>query len=228
MALSVTVPGVERPGRTILHPTSLSIDAGERIGLVGASGSGKSTLGHALVDTLRAQGRRIAHVPQSPDEALDPLRSIAFHWREAERAAGSEPDPALQQQLFVALGIEGGNIRRRPWQWSRGMQQRFVLAMALIGTPELIVLDEPTSALDPVIAADTMNLLDTILDDNSGTAMLLITHDLGLAARRVNRLMVMDEGRIAEDAATNRILEKPQTQAAAALAANRRWVSVPC
>ena len=108
------------------------------------------------------------------------------------------------------------------------MQQRFVLAMALIGTPELIVLDEPTSALDPVIAADTMNLLDTILDDNSGTAMLLITHDLGLAARRVNRLMVMDEGRIAEDAATNRILEKPQTQAAAALAANRSWVSVPC
>jgi len=108
------------------------------------------------------------------------------------------------------------------------MQQRFVLAMSLIGTPELIVLDEPTSALDPVIAAGTMNLLDTVLDDNSETAMLLITHDLGLAARRVNRLMVMDEGRIAEDAATHQVLENPQTSAASALAANRSWVSVPC
>ena len=228
MTLSVTGLSVERSGRTLLHPTSLTISAGERIGLVGASGSGKSTLGHTLIDTLRAQGRRVAHVPQSPDEALDPLRSMSFHWREAERANGSEPDMALQQQLFIALGIEGGNTRKRPWQWSRGMQQRFVLAMALIGTPELIVLDEPTSALDPVIAAGTMKLLDTVLSDNNETAMLLITHDLGLAARRVNRLMVMDEGRIAEDAATDQLLERPLTPAAAALAANRSWLSVPC
>lgn len=228
MALSVTGLSVERSGRTILHATSLTISAGERIGIVGASGSGKSTLGHALIDALREQGKRVAHVPQSPDEALDPLRSMHFHWREAERAIGSEPDIARRQKLFVALGIEGGNIQKRPWQWSRGMQQRFVLAMALIGTPELIVLDEPTSALDPVIAAGTMNLLDTVLDDNSETAMLLITHDLGLAARRVNRLMVMDEGRIAEDAATHQVLENPQTSAASALAANRSWVSVPC
>ena len=228
MALSVTGLSVERSGRTLLYPTTLTINAGERVGLVGASGSGKSTLGHALVDTLREQGTSVAHVPQSPDEALDPLRSMEFHWREAERALGSEPDIALQQELFVALGIESGNIRKRPWQWSRGMQQRFVLAMALIGTPELIVLDEPTSALDPVIAAGTMTLLDTILDDNSETAMLLITHDLGLAARRVNRLMVMDEGRIAEDADTKQLLERPLTAAAAALAANRSWVSLPC
>ena len=60
MALSVTGLSVERPGRTLLHPTSLTIGDGERIGLVGASGSGKSTLGHALVDTLRVQGRRVA------------------------------------------------------------------------------------------------------------------------------------------------------------------------
>jgi len=219
MALSVTGLSVERSGRTILHATSLTISAGERIGIVGASGSGKSTLGHALIDALREQGKRVAHVPQSPDEALDPLRSMHFHWREAERAIGSEPDIARRQKLFVALGIEGGNIQKRPWQWSRGMQQR---------TPELIVLDEPTSALDSVIAAGTMNLLDTVLDDNSETAMLLITHDLGLAARRVNRLMVMDEGRIVEDAATHQVLENPQTSAASALAANRSWVSVPC
>ena len=105
------------------------------------------------------------------------------------------------------------------------MQQRFVLAMALIGTPELIVLDEPTSALDPVIAASTMNLLDKVLND-SKSAMLLINHDLGLAARRVDRLLVMDNGRIAEDAATNNLLERPLTPAAAALAQHRSWLPV--
>jgi len=227
MSLSVTGLSVERSGRTLLHPTSFSIAAGEKIGLVGASGSGKSTLGHALVDTLRAQGRRVAHVPQSPDEALDPLRTLAFHWQEAERALGAKPDQSHQHYLFEALGIAGGNIRKRPWQWSRGMQQRFVFAMALIGTPELIVLDEPTSALDPVIAAGTMNLLDSVLS-NSDTAMLLITHDLGLAARRVNRLVVMDAGRIAEDAATTDLLEKPQTPAATTLALHRSWLNLPC
>lgn len=192
MTLALKKLSVERSGRTLLHPTSLHIKPGERIGLVGASGSGKSTLGHALIDTLLTQGHRVAHVPQSPDEALDPLRSMAFHWSETEHALGIAPDRARQQQLFTALSIDHGNLRKRPWGWSRGMQQRFVIAMALIGTPELLVLDEPTSALDPVVAARTMNLLDSVLAD-SDTAMLLITHDLGLAASRVDRLLVMYE-----------------------------------
>jgi len=179
-----------------------------------------------LVDTLQAQGKSVAHVPQSPDEALDPFRTMAFHWREAEQALGYKPDQQRQQQLFSALNIEGGNIRKRPWGWSRGMQQRFVLAMALIGKPELLVLDEPTSALDPVVAVSTMDLLDSTLN-KTGTAMLLITHDLGLAARRVSRLLVMDKGRIAEDAATAHLLEKPITTAAAELTHHRSWLSVP-
>jgi len=225
MTLSVSGLSVVRSGRTLLHSTSLRIDHGERIALVGASGSGKSTLGHALIDELRDQGVSVAHVPQSPDEALDPLRSMAFQWREAERALDYEPDAAKQQQLFTTLRIEGGDLRKRPYGWSRGMQQRFVIAMALIGTPDLLVLDEPTSALDPVVAANTMDLLDTVLD-NSRTAMLLITHDLGLAAKRVSRLMVMEAGRIAEDAPTVELLEKPATDAAKSLASYRSWRAV--
>ena len=207
MTLSVTGLSVVHSGRTILHPVSLTIASGERIGLVGSSGAGKSTLGHELVDDLRQQGRSVAHVPQSPDEALDPLRSMAFQWREAAHALGQKPDPIKQQELFTALQIDDGDLRRRPWGWSRGMQQRFVIAMALIGTPELLVLDEPTSALDPVVAAKTMDLLETVLarGDNQ-TSILLITHDLGLAARRVSRLLVMEAGRIAEDANTEDIL----------------------
>ena len=216
-----------RAGRTILHPTSLEIVRGDRLGLVGASGSGKSTLGHALVDALRAQGRSVAHVPQSPDEALDPLRSLSFHWREAETALGLDPDPEQRQQLFAALKIDHGDMRQKPWGWSRGMQQRFVLAMALIGMPDLIVLDEPTSALDPVVAAKTMDLLDRHLAGRP-TAMLLITHDLGLAARWVEKLMVMDNGQIVETAATNDLLVRPQTDMARSLAAHRSWLDLPC
>lgn len=227
MTITATGLSVIRSGRTILHPTDIVIRPGERVGLVGASGSGKSTLGHVLIDNLRAEGVSVAHVPQSPDEALDPLRSMAFHWREAERALELSADPIRQQMLFNALHIEGGDLRKRPWGWSRGMQQRFVIAMALIGTPELLVMDEPTSALDPVVAAGTMDLLDAYLKDRQ-TALLLITHDLGLAARRVHRLMVMDDGRIVEDAPTDRFLMAPTTQAAKALCAHRNWLQLPC
>ncbi|WP_420861523.1 ATP-binding cassette domain-containing protein [Algirhabdus cladophorae] len=216
-----------RSGRTILHPTDVTLEPGEYVGLVGASGSGKSTLGHALIDTLRAQGVSVAHVPQSPDEALDPLRSMAFHWREAEIALNRPCDPARQKMLFDALHIQGGDLRNRPWGWSRGMQQRFVIAMALIGTPDLLVMDEPTSALDPVVAAGTMDLLDAYLRDRQ-TVLLLITHDLGLAARRVQRVMIMDAGKMVEDAPIEQFLAMPSSSAAQALCAHRNWLELPC
>ncbi|MFY9210776.1 MAG: ATP-binding cassette domain-containing protein [Aestuariivita sp.] len=227
MTLNATDLSAVRSGRTILHPTSLDIKPRGRIGLVGASGSGKSTLGHAVIDDLRAQGRSVAHVPQSPEEALDPLRSMAFHWREAEVALGLQPGNADQAALFHALKIEGGDLRKRPWGWSRGMQQRFVIAMALIGSPDLIVLDEPTSALDPIVAAATMDLLSDFLDDKD-TAVILITHDLGLAARRVERLIVMEAGHLVEQGPTEDILERPQTSAAKSLSAHRNWMALPC
>jgi ABC-type glutathione transport system ATPase component len=227
MTLSLVGLSAVRSGRTILHATSLEIEPGARIGLVGASGSGKSTLGHAVVDDLRGQGRSVALVPQSLDEALDPLRSMAFHWREVELALGLEAGTADQRALFSALKIDRGDLRKRPWGWSRGMQQRFVIAMALIGAPDLIVLDEPTSALDPVVAAATMELLDLRLRGRE-TAMMLVTHDLGLAARWVSELMVMAGGRLVEQAKTRDILERPRTEAARALAAHRNWMELPC
>lgn len=227
MTISITGLSAVRSGRTILYPTDVEIRPSERVGLVGASGSGKSTLGHVLIDTLLAQGHSVAHVPQSPDEALDPLRSIKFHWREAERALQLAPDPARRLALFKALRIESGDLGKRPWGWSRGMQQRFVIAMALLGTPNLLVMDEPTSALDPVVAADTMSLLEDYLNDRP-TALLLITHDLGLVARRVSRLMVMEAGRIVEDAPTTRFLTTPETNAARSLCAHRNWLKLPC
>lgn len=232
MTISVAGLHAVRGGRTILHPTDLAIESGERVGVVGASGSGKSTLAHALVDVLRAEGRIVAHVAQSPAEALDPLRTMAFHWRQAERALGLAHDAKRRERLFAALGIAGGDLAKRPWGWSRGMQQRFVIAMALIGAPELIVLDEPTSALDPIVAADTMTLLDEELTGRATamlpTAMLLVTHDLGLAATRVSRLVVMAEGRVVEDAPTDWLLTDARSPAARDLAAHRSWMALPC
>ncbi|GGX68068.1 hypothetical protein GCM10007385_41430 [Tateyamaria omphalii] len=227
MTLSAHGLSVVRAGQAILYPTSVCVSPRDRIGLVGASGSGKSTLGHALVDDLRMQGHVVAYVPQSPDEALDPLWSMAFHWREAEKALGLRPGAADRKTLFSALKIEGGDLRKRPWAWSRGMQQRFVIAMALMGRPNLVVLDEPTSALDPVVAAATMQLLDHCLRE-SDTAMILITHDLGLAARHVSQLMVMDGGRIVEQASTEDVLEHPKAPASKALSAHRNWLALPC
>lgn len=227
MTLSISGLSVLRSGRTILHPTDISIAPGTRVGLVGASGSGKSTLGAALLDALRARGKSVSHVPQSPDEALDPLRSMGHHWTEAEKALGLAADPARRAALFDALRIEGGDLHKRPWGWSRGMQQRFVVAMGLLGAPDLLVMDEPTSALDPIVAAGMMDLLDRSLTGRN-TALLLITHDLGLAARRVGRLMVMEEGRIVEDAPTAELLAAPATGAARALCAHRSWLALPC
>ena len=227
MSLRVTGLSVERAGRTILHQTDLTIGAGERIALVGPSGSGKSTLGHALTDRLCGQGGAVALVPQSPDEALDPLRTLSFHWHEAERALGLPADSERRLALLAALGLSNADLTTRPWSWSRGMQQRFVIAMALIGAPKLLILDEPTSALDPVIAAATMKLVDRHLAA-SGTAMLLITHDLGLAAKRAERIWVLDAGRIVEDAPTAKLVAQPASAVARALVAHRNWAVLPC
>lgn len=225
MTLRVQGLSVVRAGRTLLHPVNLAIAKAERIALVGASGSGKSTLGHALMDSLRAEG--VAHAPQSPDEALDPLRSLRFHWTEAERALNVAHDPVRQAKILAALGLQGADLAARPWAWSRGMQQRFVIALALIGAPKLVILDEPTSALDPVVAASTMDLVDRHLAA-TGTALLLITHDLGLAARRATRIWVMEEGCIVENAETDTLLATPRTDAARALVAHRYWAVLPC
>ncbi|MEP5031769.1 MAG: ATP-binding cassette domain-containing protein, partial [Marinomonas sp.] len=142
-------------------------------------------------------------------------------------ALGLGPDVARQATLFRALGIEHGDVKKRPWGWSRGMQQRFVIAMALIGAPDVLIMDEPTSALDPIVAARSMALLERYFEGKE-TALILITHDLGLAAQHVSRLLVMSEGRIVEDSPTRSLLEHPQTPAAKALSAHRNWLSLPC
>lgn len=227
MTLYVNDLSVTRAGRTILHPTNITLPKGECIGVVGTSGAGKSTLCHALIDRLRFDGVSIAHVPQSPEEALDPLRTLQFHWRQAERALNEPHNKERQGQLLKALGLEQNRLNVRPWAWSRGMQQRFVIAMSLLVRPAVLILDEPTSALDPVIAAATLDLVDRHLE-GTDTALLIVTHDLGLAAARAAHILVMDDGRVVESAATKQLLSRPICPTAKALVAHRNWADLPC
>lgn len=227
MTLQISGLSATRAGRTILHPTDLTLPQGGRVGLVGATGSGKSTLCHALIDHLQSAGTAVAHVPQTPDDALDPLRKLDFHWRQAERALGLSPDAERQKVLLTALGLEGRPLNVRPWGWSRGMQQRFVIALALLARPALLILDEPTSALDPIIAAATLELVERHAAETA-TTLLIVTHDLGLAAARAERLLVLHDGRIVEDAQSGELLSRPVSQAAKALVSHRNWAELPC
>lgn len=236
--LSVQQVGHTLAGQVILRDINFQLARGERVGLVGASGSGKSTLAQCLLRQHACTGivrfdlgtrGRIAQVPQSPAEALDPLRSLAFHWRQAERVLGLPADPqrALVRLSQLGLTISRRSLNQRPWHWSRGMQQRFVIGMALLGQPDLLILDEPTSALDPGMAAQTLSILTDFLDRNT-TTLLLVTHDLGLAAKHCDRLLVMDQGHIVEDGPTQAVLEHPRAEASRHLVAHRHWAVLPC
>ena len=227
MTLHVTGLSAIRGGRVILYPTDVSLPVGQCVGIVGSSGAGKSTLCQTLIERLRQDGISVAHVPQSPEEALDPLRTLAFHWRQAERALGLSHDRSRQVRLLNALELGQGKLNVRPWAWSRGMRQRFVIAMALLTHPDVLILDEPTSALDPLIAAATLDLVDQHLEGTK-TTLLIVTHDLGLAAARAEQILVMDEGRVVETSATVQLLNNPKSPATKALVSHRSWAELPC
>ena len=194
MTITATGLSATRSGRTILHPTDVDIRPGERVQCLQRGGwhVGRHPFGyrhrHRGVLAACAQVHRSGIVGQ--------------------RAQQRAPVPLRQLTLFKALHIQGGDLAKRPWGWSRGMQQRFVIAMALIGTPDLLVMDEPTSALDPVVAADTMDLLDAHLTARA-IALLLITHDLGLASQYCDRIVVRNDGLIVDEGAPGKLFTDP-------------------
>lgn len=208
------------PAPAILERISFTIAAGERVALVGRSGAGKTSLVRLLLGldrpVRRLTGRitidghdlhrlspralrslrqtTIAFVPQNPASALDPLKTLQAQWRQNLATIPEEGLRRGADRFLEAFGITE-RLSSYPCEWSRGMQQRLLIAMALARGPKLLIMDEPTSALDPIFAAEVMRAVRDYTHA-SGAALLLVTHHQGIAAALADRHIRLESGRI--------------------------------
>jgi peptide/nickel transport system ATP-binding protein len=189
-----------------------------------ADGSGDLDLVTATDRQVRSvRGVRIGFVPQDPTVSLDPVTRIGTQVAEVLRihglATGAEAGERAVEELRRA-GIDRPELRARqyPHELSGGMRQRVLIAIALIGDPELLVADEPTSALDVTVQRTILDHLDRLVAER-GTSVLFITHDLGVAADRADRIVVMSEGRIVEQGTPAEVLGAPREAYTCALIA---------
>ena len=218
---------------------SFDVEPGQTLGIVGESGSGKTVLTQTLLgltpgaevdgsalfegkdllrlneDELRhVRGAQISVIFQDPLTSLHPLYRIGWQISEMIRAhekSVSKKEAAAQAvELLRKVGIPKPETRVNdyPHQFSGGMRQRAMIAMALALEPKLIIADEPTTALDATVQAQILDLLLRLQQD-SGTALLMITHDLGVVADIADDVMVMYAGRAAEKAPKRDVFYEP-------------------
>jgi peptide/nickel transport system ATP-binding protein len=227
-----------------LRGVNLDVHRGEILGLVGESGSGKSVLALALQgllpagsspvlsgsanvcglevvganarSTRRLRASHIGSVFQDPMSSLNPTMRVGKQLREV---CGST-DEAVSLLDRVGVPEPRRRLRAFPHELSGGLRQRVMIAMAISGNPALIVADEPTTALDVTVQAQILTLLRE-LADGSGTSILLVTHDLGVAAQVTDRLAVLYAGRFAETGPTSKVLGDPQHPYTAGLLRSR-------
>ncbi len=216
----------------------LSVQEGEIHALVGESGCGKSTLGLAVLGLVpspgrilqgkillngddlvrkkskqmrRIRGSKVSMIFQDPMTSLDPLQKVSSHLIETLRAhIKIRKKDAYQRsaQMVEKLGIASERIKDYPHQFSGGMRQRVMTALALILSSDLVIADEPTTALDVVVQAQILELLKSLRKEIR-MSMILITHDLGVAAELADKISVMYAGKIVENADVNSFYEKP-------------------
>ena len=221
-----------------VQQVDLTVRTGQTVAIVGESGSGKSTTAAAIlgllapggritagrivfdgVDLTAADQRRlrairgtgIGYVPQDPMTNLNPVWKVGFQVREALRANNISSAKKQAVQLLADAGLPDPVLRARqyPHQLSGGMCQRALIAIGLAGRPRLLIADELTSALDVTVQRQVLDHLQHLTGE-LGTAVLLITHDLALAAERAERLIVMHRGAVVETGAAQLILQDPQ------------------
>jgi peptide/nickel transport system ATP-binding protein len=249
--LSVRNLGVRFGEKQVLHDVGFDLPAGGSLALVGESGSGKTvtsrvitglldrvggtvTAGTATFDgmdllTLDAKqwrqlhGRRISLVPQASLSSLHPVIRIGNQVRETVRELDPEADSrarAVELLEMVKLPRPAQLMRSYPHELSGGMRQRVMIALALASRPDLVVADEPTTALDVTVQKGILELLQE-LRAQTGTALLLIAHDLGVVQQVSERVAVMRAGTILEEGPTEKVLIDPDHSYTKALLAAR-------
>ncbi|MEQ1736013.1 MAG: ABC transporter ATP-binding protein, partial [Rhodoglobus sp.] len=189
-------------------------------------GSGKVTGGQVLFEgrdltQLRrseiedVRGKLIGLVPQDPMQSLNPVWNVGFQVEEAIRANGVATNKREIRKRAIQVLKEAGlqdadrRLKQYPHQFSGGMRQRVLIGIGLSANPKLLIADEPTSALDVTVQRRILDHLES-LTEKTGTAVIFITHDLGLAAERAENLVVMHRGRIVEAGPALEILQDPQ------------------
>lgn len=176
------------------------------------------------------RGRSIALVPQDPMASLNPSMRVGDQIADALRTYGMTDKNKITDnvvRLMSEAGIPDADSRRRsyPHEFSGGMRQRVLIAIALSGEPDLIIADEPTSALDVTVQKQILDHLQKLVT-NRGTSLLFVTHDLGVAGERTDTILVMHEGRVLERGAPQQVLGNPQEDYTKALVSAAPTISV--
>ena len=217
---------------------SLDVRPGEFVGIVGESGCGKSTLLFAIAQllsppaavtagsvTFRGENlvtlterrlnairwQNLSVVMQSAMNALNPVMTVGAQFADALRAHGMSSRKAIAArsgEVLRLVGVDPVHLGSYPHQLSGGMRQRAMIAMALLFTPDLVIMDEPTSALDVVAQRSLMTQVKE-LQRELGFAVIFVTHDMSLVSHYSDRLVVMYAGQVAEAGPTRRIFDRP-------------------
>lgn len=204
-----------------VNEVSFSLKRGKSLGVVGESGSGKSSLALALMGLIPFSGEvkiehdhRLAMIFQNPMTALNPVLTVGEQVAEVlrfhERLSHFQ---ALERVIELFSLVKISNARERvhnfPHQFSGGMRQRVLIAMALALKPEMLIADEPTTALDVTIQAEIIKLI-LELKEKLGMGLIFISHDLPLVAQVATQLLVMKNGRVVEKGDVKKVFQNPQ------------------